>query len=91
MKLPAELAEAITAMRPTDGVVSADDAWCLSDGKNHLIYSTKADSFDITFPKGNFQAKWLEAKTGEVTSTGKINGGRLHRSARDLVLWLIAE
>jgi hypothetical protein len=91
VKLPADLAEAISAMRPTDGVVSADDAWCLSDGENHLIYSTKADSFDITFPKGTYRSKWLDAKTGEVTSTGKINGGRLHRSGRDLVLWLIAE
>lgn len=91
VKLPAELAAAIVAMRPADSVVSGDGIWCLAnDAGEYLIYSsTKSKSIDLALPRGRYTAQWIDVSTGNMSSTSEINvDSHAQLTAESPVAWL---
>jgi hypothetical protein len=89
VKLPVDLAAQIAKMLPTDGIVQGQDVWCLAGDKDYLVYTADTGrSFDLAISQGSFEAKWVDAKTGEILQTGRLRGGKISVRPRSQVLWL---
>lgn len=88
LKLPAELAEAITRMKPTEGVVTGDNSWCLAGERDYLVYSSSKDTLPIIVPDGEYRAQWLDEASGEVLASDSQRGGKLSVKRKSKVLWL---
>jgi hypothetical protein len=89
LKLPKELAEAVTHLQLVDGVASSENSWCLAGGGDYLIYSSSlSDPLPLTIAQGDYQAKWLAAESGEIVRSEKSRGGKVIIKPKSAVLWL---
>ena len=88
LKLPDELAKALVGMSPADGVVGGQDAWCLAGDGNYLIYTETGQNLPLKIPQGKYLVRWLDIKTGELSSGERISGGEIVLTMRNPVVWL---
>jgi hypothetical protein len=91
VKLPARLSAVIPSLRPADGVLPGEEAWCLSDdGHNYLIYSELAgENIAINLPAGSarYRIHWINAETGELESGDEFAAGQ-PLSLKSKAVWL---
>ena len=87
---PDELAEAIVTMRPSDGVVDADDAWCLAGDGCYLIYTSGDEPLNLNLADGSYEAEWLDPAAVDVVATEQIRGDAVKLKPQSRVLWLTA-
>jgi hypothetical protein len=91
LQLPARLSAVIPSLRPADGILPGDEAWCLSDdGRNYLIYSELAgENIAINLPAGSarYRIHWINAETGELESGDEFAAGQ-PLSLKSKAVWL---
>jgi hypothetical protein len=88
LKLPSELAAAIAEMKPADGVVDGDNAWCLAGDNGYLIYTSDDEPLGVKFAAGTYKARWLDPQTCEAVSTEQVKGPATILKPQSRVLWL---
>lgn len=73
------LAKSLPKMKPADLVLDNQDRiWCLADpGKTYLVYALQGGEIRLNLQaaQGDFEAKWLNPRTGELLDGGELKGG----------------
>jgi Family of unknown function (DUF6298)/Domain of unknown function (DUF5060)/Putative collagen-binding domain of a collagenase len=92
------LAHRLPGMGPQDAVAGPSGRlWCLGEqDKTYLVYALGGGTFslDLSGVKGNYAARWLDPRTGELQATGEEDiaaGAAVTFKApdeRDWALWL---
>ena len=92
------LAERLQETKPQELVLDHPERnWCLArNNRTYLVYALKGGRFRLNLAavKGNFQAQWLDPRTGELrqVDNGRIEAGRIVTftvpDERDWALWL---
>lgn len=85
--LPTHLAKAVVEMKPADGVVDAEDTWCLAGDGGYLIYS-KAETLPVKLADGAYRAHWFDFGSGEPVGTDKTTRGVVELTMKTPVVWL---
>jgi hypothetical protein len=88
VKLPMELSIALVSMRPTDGVVDDEKAWCLAGDRDYLIYTAVDEPLNLELAEGTYGAHWLDLQTGKVLDVEQIKGGMTTLKPQTRALWL---
>jgi hypothetical protein len=92
VKVPAKLAALIPSMRPTDGVVTGEDKWCLANDRGeYLIYTTDTkNDLALNLPAGGqYRAAWIDAKSGKIQSAVTFASDELKKlPAASSVIWI---
>ena len=93
MKLPPKLANVISELRPTDGIVTAEGESCLGGvGSDYLIYTdNRGGPLNLHLPGrlANYRVQWIDAESGKVTSADQATTNQLQSlDAETNILWL---
>lgn len=90
------LLTAIPRMKPFDMSAGINDQYVLTEpGQNYLVYSNsdKMIQLELGDTKGTFSRRWINPKSGEVSSDGNItvseSSVELRQPFRPCVLWLL--
>jgi hypothetical protein len=90
VQLPAELAAALPAMRPLDGVVTGAGRWCLGDeGREYLVHADEGGEVELTLPAGAYRLRWTGPNMGVPVDGGVVNvDGPITLDLRRGAAWL---
>jgi hypothetical protein len=93
VRLPRELAQAVTSMRPIGGVVDGPEQWCLAnDDGEMLIYASPGQGGMVTISpplKGaEYVVTWLDVATGRATSGERVRGAPIDLELKAPAVWL---